>query len=807
MGAGGDGRPLKDAYKRKPRNFSFDKLDKLQSSLRDDLTVLRHMWFSKAKGSDHAARLENFYGPQAQACGCSSPRCSHVRALRWSLCALLSRRRQVPSQLSVGPEANAGSLRSPACGQDKLDLGGPGRRHWDYMPLENFSAIYVVDLCHSLCEVAKKKVKAKGWKNVHVIEGDACQFAPPEGTATLVTFSYSLSMIPPFLAAVDQATSYLDLDGILGVADFYVSSRYDLPMRQMGWLRRFFWRATFDTDNIDIGPERRAYLENRLERVWEVNSQGSIPYVPYLRAPYYVWIGRHRQLGHPPHENKVDRPALFPPTFLYTQSWEDPEPDMQVMDINPKDTVLTLTSGGCNALNLLLHGAAEVVSVDCNPAQTALLELKAVAIQQLDFENTWQLFGEGVHPHIEQLFEKKLSPFLSQTSNNFWSSRLWYFHHGLYYQGGMGKLCWVLQCLAALLGYGKSVQRLANAPSLEEQQRIWDEVLLVRFIKHGPRLLVWIFCKVVSFLLFNRLVLWFGGGVPGKQYELIKRDNIPIENYIARTMDGVAEHSHLRKQNYFYYNCLTGKFLRDNCPSYLKEAGFRQLKAGAIERLTVATGTFMDELKARMYTKHGPRLLVWIFCKVVSFLLFNRLVLWFGGGVPGKQYELIKRDNIPIENYIARTMDGVAEHSHLRKQNYFYYNCLTGKFLRDNCPSYLKETGFRQLKAGAIEGLTVATGTFMDELKARMYTKVILMDHLDWMQQEQHEEYARALACQVAPGGIVIWRSAANVPPYAEIIRKAGFDVRCISRADQGYMDRVNMYSSFYVAKRKAKND
>ncbi len=26
-------------------------------------------------------------------------------------------------------------------------------------------------------------------------------------------------------------------------------------------------------------------------------AQGSIPYVPYLRAPYYVWVGRHRQLG------------------------------------------------------------------------------------------------------------------------------------------------------------------------------------------------------------------------------------------------------------------------------------------------------------------------------------------------------------------------------------------------------------------------------------------------------------------------------------------------------------------------------
>lgn len=46
---------------------------------------------------------------------------------------------------------------------------------------------------------------------------------------------------------------------------------------------------------------------------------------------------------------------------------------MQVMDINPKDRVLTLTSGGCNALNLLLHGAGEVVSVDCNPAQVSTI--------------------------------------------------------------------------------------------------------------------------------------------------------------------------------------------------------------------------------------------------------------------------------------------------------------------------------------------------------------------------------------------------------------------------------------------------
>ena len=56
-------------------------------------------------------------------------------------------------------------------------------------------------------------------------------------------------------------------------------------------------RSIFDVDTIDLGPERRAYLEHKLERVWEINSQGSIPYVPYLRAPYYIWIGQNHQTG------------------------------------------------------------------------------------------------------------------------------------------------------------------------------------------------------------------------------------------------------------------------------------------------------------------------------------------------------------------------------------------------------------------------------------------------------------------------------------------------------------------------------
>ncbi len=60
----------------------------------------------------------------------------------------------------------------------------------------------------------------------------------------------------------------------------------------------------------------------------------------------------------------------------------------------------------------------------------------------------------------------------------------------------------------------------------------------------------------------------------------------------------------------------------------------------------------------------------------------------------------------------------------------------------------------------------------------RHNVQVILMDHVDWMDETYARELAAALARQVTPGGRVIWRSAALEPPYVSIIRDAGFTVR-----------------------------
>jgi betaine lipid synthase len=197
----------------------------------------------------------------------------------------------------------------------------------------------------------------------------------------------------------------------------------------------------------------------------------------------------------------------------------------------------------------------------------------------------------------------------------------------------------------------------------------------------------------------------------------------------------------------------------------------------------------------------------WLLNLVADFaalLFFNRITLWFGAGVPIRQYELIRGDGIHMATYAARTLQGVASNSHIRTSNYFYLNCLSGKFTRENCPSYLTPEGFGKLKAGAIDALHVETGFFVPALRKRHYSRVVLMDHADWLDEAAARELATTLGEQVVAGGRVIWRSAALEPFYSRLIEEAGFEVTCLQRADRdGYMDRVNMYSSFWLGVKK----
>ncbi len=65
---------------------------------------------------------------------------------------------------------------------------------------------------------------------------------------------------------------------------------------------------------------------------------------------------------------------------------------------------------------------------------------RSIVCRELEYEDVWDMFGEGRHASINKIFEQRLAPFMTQASYKFWQPRLWYFKQGLYYQGGMVRL-------------------------------------------------------------------------------------------------------------------------------------------------------------------------------------------------------------------------------------------------------------------------------------------------------------------------------------------------------------------------------
>lgn len=235
-----------------------------------DLKILYHMMFKPIRGKDHASRLESFYAGQAEAYDDFRRRFLHGRQemMAW--------------------------LEAPAQGV-WVDMGGGTGANLEFIAdrIAALGKVYVVDLSPSLLKICRRRAEQRGWTNVEAVEADATLYQPPEEKADVVTFSYSLTMIPDWFAAIDNAYRLLKPGGSIGVVDFYISRKYPPDgLKRHGWSTRTFWPIWFAVDNVFLSPDHVAYLHRRFTPVRFEERRGKVPYLPLLRCPYYIFVGR-----------------------------------------------------------------------------------------------------------------------------------------------------------------------------------------------------------------------------------------------------------------------------------------------------------------------------------------------------------------------------------------------------------------------------------------------------------------------------------------------------------------------------------
>src|SRR5262245_27841369 len=251
-------------------------------SLRSDLRILYHLDFKRVRGRDHAARMESFYAGQAQGYDDFRKRLLKGRQELWN--AIPVPAGGVWVDMGGGTGANLEFFRREAARD-----GGQGGR------LANLEKIYVVDLSRSLLEMARQRVTASGWTNVEAVEADETTFRPPGGPADVVTFSYSLTMIPDWFAAIENAMAMLKPGGTIGVVDFYVSRKYaGEGLARHGWFTRTFWPTWFALDNVFPSPDHVPFLHRHFDVLHFQEHRAPVPYIPLARMPYYLFVGRKR---------------------------------------------------------------------------------------------------------------------------------------------------------------------------------------------------------------------------------------------------------------------------------------------------------------------------------------------------------------------------------------------------------------------------------------------------------------------------------------------------------------------------------
>ena len=276
--------------------------------------------------------------------------------------------------------------------------------------------------------------------------------------------------------------------------------------------------------------------------------------------------------------------------LVYPQIWEDPEIDLQAMLIEPHHHVVTIASGGCNALSYLTANPARVTAIDLNHSHVALTRLKLAGLRHLpNWESFYSFFGEANEADNIRLYQRYLKPHLDLETAKYWEGRNWFgrkrlthFKTNIYRKGLLGRFIGLGHLVAKI--YGSNPSSLVDCRSMEEQRRVFDKEIVPLFQK---RAIKW---------MTNRRVSLYGLGIPPAQYEALA-GGAKMADVLQQRLEKLACGFPMR-ENYFAWQAF-GRCYAPNSsgpvPLYLNEKNFGKLRRSS-NQLTVQQGSITDVL-------------------------------------------------------------------------------------------------------------------------------------------------------------------------------------------------------------------
>lgn len=276
--------------------------------------------------------------------------------------------------------------------------------------------------------------------------------------------------------------------------------------------------------------------------------------------------------------------------LVYNTCWEDPRLDRQALNLGADDRIMMITSAGCNALDYALDNPKEICTVDMNPRQNALLELKVAAIRNLDFDTFFQIFGAGRLKEFPELYQDVLRKEIPEAFQKIWDRNLDYFTGGtfrtsFYFRGSSGLLARMIRGYLDVREIRDHVLCLFDSIDVKDQAQIYYDYLKPFFWN-----------KAIQSVMSWDIVLSLAGVPRAQRKQLDQQYKGGISKFIEDQLDAVFAKLPLQ-DNYFYWLYLMGRYSRNRCPEYLKEENFNKLKGGLVDKISTHTGKISEYLR------------------------------------------------------------------------------------------------------------------------------------------------------------------------------------------------------------------
>ncbi len=278
--------------------------------------------------------------------------------------------------------------------------------------------------------------------------------------------------------------------------------------------------------------------------------------------------------------------------LVYPQIWEDPEIDMEAMQLAKGHRVVTIASGGCNMLAYLTASPARIDVVDLNAAHVALNRLKLAAAKHLPGQRDFaRFFGRADIGHNALAYDTFIAPHLDAASRAYWEKRdlagrrrISVFDRNFYRTGLLG-FCIALGHRVAKL-HGVDPAEIMEAKSLGEQRRFFRERLAPLFDR-----------RLIRFATARKASL-FGLGIPPAQYDaLVTAGDGTMASVLRDRLEKLSCHFPL-SDNYFAWQAFARRYPTDGeaaLPRYLEPEHFTAIRANA-DRVKVHHANYIDLL-------------------------------------------------------------------------------------------------------------------------------------------------------------------------------------------------------------------